>query len=46
MLPEDHSLTHGNELLAAHVDDYPQSGTGEVSGYTVETCFEALDGAR
>lgn len=44
MLAERHSLTHGNELLAARSIGYPQSATGEVPGYTVSACFEALDG--
>lgn len=42
MLPEGHALTHGNELLAGRVAGYPQSRTGEVPGYTVPTCMEAI----
>ncbi|WP_052664772.1 HipA domain-containing protein [Nitriliruptor alkaliphilus] len=43
MLPEGHALTHGNELLGGRVAGYAQSRTGEVPGYTVATCMEALD---
>jgi hypothetical protein len=44
MLPEDHELTHGNELLGGRVAGYAQMRTGEVAGYTVATCMAALDG--
>lgn len=44
MLAEDHALTHGNELLATRVSGYPLSRTGEVPGYTVAACLEALTG--
>lgn len=42
MLPPEHALTHGNELLGAEVASYPRSHAGEVPGYTVALCVDVL----
>lgn len=44
VIPAGHALTHGNELLARRVAGYRLSATGEVPGYTVAACLDALAG--